>query len=479
MTAARRIAKNAGIMFIGENATKVLSIILVFLIARLLGDVDYGKFTFALSFTGLFYMLIDFGTRLLLVREIAQNKDKIQKIISNVFTLKLITGILVYIILNVTAFLLGYDNVTLIAISIAGLGIMFESMSATLFAIYQAHERMDIPVIAKILRVIVRFAITVPILLMGGTFMQVLIAAIFVQFLDFLFQLIVTFRLYMRPALGWDLKYMFSLLKRSLPFLLAGVFVSVYFRIDVTMMSKMAPTSLPGVYTAVSRDSAAYNVLDGISSVPIAAIAALLPVAIIFRKESGEKLLDLFRTSSRYLTYLSIPMAVGVSMLAEKIVLLIYKDAYINSVPAMIILSWTIIPLSINYVMGTMMVAVQKEKEVVAVLMGNVIINIILNIFLIPRLSLYGAAMTTVLTEVFYLSGYYFLISREVGKLDWAAMFVKPSISAAVMALVLSTVDYHLFLMIPIGVVTYFGSMFALRAFTSEDIDLLRHLVKR
>jgi O-antigen/teichoic acid export membrane protein len=66
-------------------------------------------------------MLIDFGTRLLLVREIAQNKDKIQKIISNVFTLKLITGILVYIILNVTAFLLGYDNVTLIAISIAGL----------------------------------------------------------------------------------------------------------------------------------------------------------------------------------------------------------------------------------------------------------------------------------------------------------------------------------------------------------------------
>jgi O-antigen/teichoic acid export membrane protein len=47
MTAARRIAKNAGIMFIGENATKVLSIILVFLIARLLGDVDYGKFTFA------------------------------------------------------------------------------------------------------------------------------------------------------------------------------------------------------------------------------------------------------------------------------------------------------------------------------------------------------------------------------------------------------------------------------------------------
>jgi O-antigen/teichoic acid export membrane protein len=86
----------------------------------------------------------------------------------------------------------------------------------------------------------------------------------------------------------------------------------------------------------------------------------------------------------------------------------------------MIILSWTIIPLSINYVMGTMMVAVQKEKEVVAVLMGNVIINIILNIFLIPRLSLYGAAMTTVLTEVFYLSGYYFLISREVA--SWTGL---------------------------------------------------------
>src|SRR3989338_5833491 len=98
MSILRRIAKNATVTFIGNNVLKVISTILVILIARYLGDVEYGKFSFALSFTGLFLVLMDLGTRILIVREISQNKKEASKIVANVLILKFISSFVVYLL---------------------------------------------------------------------------------------------------------------------------------------------------------------------------------------------------------------------------------------------------------------------------------------------------------------------------------------------------------------------------------------------
>src|SRR3989344_7658962 len=119
MSTIKRIAKNAGVTFIGNNLLKILSTILVILIARYLGDVEYGKFTFALSFTGLFLVLMDLGTRILIVREISQNKKQAPKIVANVLMLKFISSLLVYALILAISFALGYNKETLAAIAIA------------------------------------------------------------------------------------------------------------------------------------------------------------------------------------------------------------------------------------------------------------------------------------------------------------------------------------------------------------------------
>lgn len=483
MSTLRRIVKNAGITFIGNNLLKVLTLFLIILIARYLGVEEYGKFTFALSFTGLFFILMDLGTRILIVREIAQNKSQASKIISNTLILKFISSLAVYLLILSIAFALGYSPETIIAIAIVAIGLIFDSFSTTIGSVFQAYERLEFPVITKLIRILIRFAFTVPLLIGGSSFLVILIIYAGVQFLNFLISIILCYSKFVKLKFDFDKKLIISLLKRSFPFLLSGIFVSIYFNIDVTMMSKLAPTTLKGIYASVSRDvvigwySAAYNLLEAVVPLAGAVSAAILPVAVIYFKKSKEKLVRLYSVSVKALVYLSIPIAVGTTLLANKIMLLIYNIEYVNGALALKILIWTIIPLSIIYIMGAIMIAIHKEKEAVIILFVNVVINIVLNIFLIPKYSLYGAAFSTVITEIFYFSAYYFIISKNLHKLNLLKIIIKPMIASTVMGLVIFYfINLNLFLLIGFGIVVYSIIMFLLKAIDEEDKLLIKRV---
>ena len=344
---------------------------------------------------------------------------------------------------------------------------------------------MEFPAFTKITRVLIRFIVTVPFLLKGSGFFPILIIFVSAQFLNFLISLVLCFKVIVKPIFDFDKKFTIGLVKRAFPFLLSGIFVTVYFRIDVTLMSKLAPETLSGVYNQVSRDavigwySAAYNILDGLTSIPIAVSFAILPVAVIYFKESKLKLTRLYQLSIKYLTYLSLPIAVGITMLAPKLVILLYKHTYFNSILALQILIWTIIPLFINYILGMIMIAIHKEKEGVYMLFANAIINILLNLILIPKFSLYGAAVATVLTEIFYFSSYYYIISKNVGRVKFASIIVKPLIASGVMGLSIYFLWYmNAFILVLFGAAVYFASMHFLKAFSEEDKIMIRKLIK-
>ncbi|KHO46588.1 MAG: polysaccharide biosynthesis protein [archaeon GW2011_AR3] len=487
MGTARRIAKNAAVTFFGDNLLKVLSTVLVILIARYLGDVDYGKFTFALSFTGLFLVLMDLGTRILIVRDIIQNKDKAPKIVANVLLLKVVSTTVVYFLMLAIAYFLSYDHNTMVALAIAGAGLIFDSLAATVGSIFQAYERLEFGVMARITRILLRFAVTVPLLLMGVSFIWILVIYAVVHFINFVMVLAICYKKFVALNFDFDKNMIVSILKRSFPFWLSGIFVTVYFRIDITLMSKLAPTALAGVYSAVSRDavigwySSAYNLLDAAAAIAGAVSAAILPVAVAYFRDSREKLMKLYSLAARYLVFIAVPTAVGTTLLADKIIVLLYKAEYANASLALQILIWTMVPLCINYMMGAMMIASHQEKKGVYVLMLNAVVNILLNLYLIPRYSLYGAAVATVLTEIFYFAGYYFIISRSVGHLDFVKMFVKPVVASAVMGLVIFKFMGGLPVVVAIiaSMIIYGAAMFLMKALEEEDIALIRKIFIR
>src|SRR3989344_3478621 len=89
MSTARIIIKNTGILFLGEVISRLLSFFLIIIIARHLGDVGLGKYSFVFAFVGIFSIFSDFGTNTYMIRELSRDRSLAVKYFGNAFIFKL------------------------------------------------------------------------------------------------------------------------------------------------------------------------------------------------------------------------------------------------------------------------------------------------------------------------------------------------------------------------------------------------------
>jgi O-antigen/teichoic acid export membrane protein len=486
MSSLKRIAKNTGVTFLGNNAFKILSLVLVIFIARYLGSESFGRFSFALSFTGLFAIIIDLGTRLVLVRETTKSKKDASKFLSNTLFLKLFSTIITLSIIFILINVLKYDNTTKLSVIIASFGLMFNSMTNSVISVYQAFEKMEYSALVKIGKVILRFLFTMSILLIGLGLTYVLIVYSLIQLFGFLISLFIYNKKISKLVFNFDKDLIFRFLKSGFPFLLSSAFVEAYFRIDITLMSKMAPKTVIGLYNNVSPEvvigwySAAYSILDSLISIPNALSVAMLPVLVLYFKNNRNKLKDIYNHSIKYLSFISIPASFALTLLADKVIFLLYGTEYSNSIIALKILIWTLIPLSINYMMGALLIALHKEVLGVYILFLNALLNILLNIYFIPKYSHIGAAFATVISEIFYFSCYYLILLKEGYGFNILKFFIKPIISSLLMIIIIKQfITLHVLFLVPIGFIVYLLSLFTLKSFNKEDIIVFRKILKK
>ena len=127
--------------------------------------------------------------------------------------------------------------------------------------------------------------------------------------------------------------------------------------------------------------------------------------------------------------------------------------------------------------MGAMMIAIHEEKKGVIVLLLNVVVNVTLNLFLIPKFSLYGAALATVLTEIFYFGGYYYIISKSFYRLNIVSFLIKPTIASVLMGVTIYyLMSLNVFILVVFGILVYCVIMLLLRALNSDDMDIIKRI---
>ncbi len=472
MSTVKRVAKNSFYNFFGNNVTKIVTMLLTIFIARFFSDVDFGKLSFALSFTGLFIILIDLGTRLLLVRDIASDKKNASSYVSSVMGLKLISSALVFGFVAVLINLMQYPQDTTYAVYIGALIIIFESFSISLQSVFQAFEKLQYPAYTKIFRVLLRFAITLPFLFMGYGLITVMLIYLFVQIVNFA----VTWYLCSRVCIPLSFRFdgMKPLVIRGWPFLLSSAFVMVYFRIDITMLSVMQGDAVVGWY------SASYTLLDALISIPIALNAALLPLAVKYAAASRAKLIVLYKSAARLLLMLAMPLAVGGTLLASPLILFVFGEKYSSSVFALQVLLWVLLPLFVVQLLGALLIALKKEKQGVPALFLTTVVNIVANLILIPQYSLIGAAIATIISEIVYLFMYYLIVSKEIGFVNVFAFAVKPLLASVVMGLfVYFFSSLHFAVLIVLGGLVYFGMLVLLGGFTQAEKEMVKRVIGR
>jgi O-antigen/teichoic acid export membrane protein len=264
------------------------------------------------------------------------------------------------------------------------------------------------------------------------------------------------------------------LIKEALPLALTSVMWVIYYQTDKVMLSMMQGDAPVGIY------SAAYKLCEPFSLIPAALMISLFPLMSIYFKSSKDRLIKSYRLSFKYILVILLPIAIGTTLLADQIILLIYKAPFAGSITVLQILIWTMVFASLNFVLSNLRVSMDKQ---ILYTIGTglcAITNVTLNFFLIPILSYNGAAIATVATNVVLFGVSFYFVSKHLQVLSVHKISAKPAIGSLIMAVfVYHFVEVNIFLLVPSAAVVYLVTLLSLKTFSKEDWDIAKKIVRR
>jgi len=213
------------------------------------------------------------------------------------------------------------------------------------------------------------------------------------------------FKIY-RLRFNWNTSIWRKYLKMSWPLAFTGFFATIYSYIDSVMMGHWNMITETGWYNA------SYRIVT-MAIIPASIIAtSFFPALSKTFKETKEKFQKIWNYQMEIMLSLSIPLMIGGVVLAPRIINYIFDPTFSPSILALQIL---IIMAGIIYLYTTfywaLIIANQQKKTFLVGLIGAVV-NIILNLILIPKYSLYGAAVATVITYFLMFFLFFVLISK-------------------------------------------------------------------
>jgi O-antigen/teichoic acid export membrane protein len=192
----------------------------------------------------------------------------------------------------------------------------------------------------------------------------------------------------------------------------AGIVLSaLYFRVDVFLIQGWQGTTAVALYNAVFR------IVDALRLFPAAVLAVAIPV--LFRATSQHPLVKL----SVLLSLSAIAVTAVLWIAADRLIPLLYGDAYAGSVPAFRVLLLSFPLMSLNYALTHQLIGWHGHRAYAAICAAALVFNLALNARLIPAAGIVGAAWTTLATEVVMTGGCLMALAR----LSRTAGFANPS----------------------------------------------------
>jgi O-antigen/teichoic acid export membrane protein len=474
MTIIKTIAKNTGVLLFAHVIISILSLIFAIYIARYLGDVSFGKYSFAFSFAGLFIVLSDLGLSIITTREVARDKSHAEKYLGNIAILKFILSILVIFLVFIIINLMNYPHDTTLIVYIAVIAIIFESFITFFASIYRAFEKMEYEAFVLTLEKSLVVGLGVSVLVLGYGLIEVVYTHLFASIIGVSLAFLFLIRRFAKPKLEIDFDLWKHAIKEAIPFGFAGILITIYLQIDITMLSMMKGDAVVGWYSAASR------LVYGFGFIPVAFMGAIFPVMSNFFKSSINSIKFSYEKSFKYLLCIILPVAVGVTILADKIVFIIYGKEFVNSIIALQILIWVMTFLFFTQLFATVLGAINKQICITKIAVATVIANVALNLLLIPEFSYIGAAFASIISGAVDFELHFYFVSKHLSRLPIQKMIAKPIVCSLVMGVFIFYLkELNLIILIIISTTIYIGLLYLLRVFSQEDIILFKKVFRK
>lgn len=465
------------------TVSRVISLGLLFLaytqLFRYLGPEHSGRFQFVLSFVTLFGVVIDFGIQQYIIKKISEDRSKAKMYFHNFLAVEVVMAFVVYGLMIGVAYFNGYEPIVVHAIMLAGVGVVVFGLTypflAVITAFYDLKKAAFLNFIASAINVIV---ILSTIWLKGDIVMLASQQLIYASIALVLYYKFVQKYIGPPEVLKGLRKLDFKLIKKifiaALPFAMLVGFSTVYNRIDVVLITKFLGYTQTGLYTA------AYKFFDLLSFFPAVVSHSLYPLFATLMSEG--RLAEVRTTLERYLRFMAavaLPMATGAMLLAGPIIKILAGPQYEESANVLAVLVWAPAILFLYIVVNSLVIS-QLTKFAVLITGVNVVVNIIGNLILLPRIGIMGAAIMTVVSEGLQGVFYFYFVRNKITKFKFLSNLWQPFIASAVMGVVVYMLRSQIIIIpVAVGAVTYALALLVLGFFRKDDIRFFMGLMKK
>jgi O-antigen/teichoic acid export membrane protein len=430
----KRIAKNSLVPMVMALSNRLIDFAFALLMLRILQPEGAGRYAFAVAFIGLVEIVTRYGLGTLVTRDVAANRAHSNSFLANVSLLRFYFWLAALpamaAILGLYVIFGGLTADVIITVALFAVGTLFSNLSDGLTAIFYAHEKAEYPAAIASVTSLTRVSLGALTLLLGWGIIGLGLVSLIANLVTLLVLGYVLVTKIFRPTWVTNRATQKSMLGEGLPLMINHLLATIFFRIDVFVLSPTWGDAAVGYYNA------AYKYIDGINVIPQYFTLALFPLMSRFASDSRESLARAYILSLRLLLLLALPLAVGTPFVARPLILFLAGERFIPD--AMIALQFLIwfLPFSfINQVTQYVLIAVNQQRHLTRAFIIGVLFNLITNLIFIPLYGYRAAAVTTIFSEWALLIPFYLLVRRHLCPVPWFDVVWRPSLAAAVMGL--------------------------------------------
>lgn len=393
MNLTKKVAYNTLIQIVGKIISTILGLFSLALITRYLGLDGFGEYTTIITFVTFFAVIADFGLTLVTVQMISGAAGDENKILNNLFGLRLVSAVLILSLAPLILIFFPYGETIKLGVIIALAAFLFPALNQIIIGLFQKKLSLDRDSVAEM---------TGRLVLIGGIILSkklnlglngVLFATVASAAANFIGHYLFALK-FARLKLEFSWPIWKKIISKSWPLAITIILNLIYLRADTLILSLFRSADEVGLYGAT------YRVIDVATTLPFMFAGLILPLlTAAWLKNERDYFKKILQKSFNFMAVIAIPIVIGAQFLGRPIMILVAGKDFAAAGLILQILIFAVAAIFLGTMFSHAVIALDKQKKMIGFYVFTGFSSLAAYLILIPKFSYFGAAAVTIYSE--------------------------------------------------------------------------------
>ncbi len=472
MNQPRTIFKNTFAQGLAQMIERATTMFLGIFVARTLGARGLGVYSAAMVYYSLLFLAGEFGATIYLIREISKDRTQTSRYVVHLAMLSGVAAVSFATIARTVMPWLGYSQELQRCLYVIIWAIIPAVWKAIQEGVFIAYQRAEFLTYSAVIAAIVNITTTMLLLRQGFGVVSLVAAFVLVQFVVTTFYFVSINRRITRLRWEFSPAFLWKIVREMRTFTGSSLLQGFLSRPEIILLSLAKNDAQIGFY------SAAVRLVDIWQLIPRVYMYNVYPVLSKYHHERDARAHSVRSKSIKYLLAWSLPVTVGMFVLARPLLQLLYGSGFSPSVPVLRVLVWTIPLATLWTIMWRVVSARGEHGDVFNIQVISLLARFGGGYVLIRWFASLGAAISSSASTVLIVILVVHQLRSDGTRLNFFRLTGKLTLAAAGMAIVTAILQSHVnfWLLVPVSLASYVAMTLLFKAFSADDFSTFRKI---